>query len=118
MSGRGFLKSRLAQLATEEPPKPHEHPKPEEPPKLAALPIPYFTDIPKVHVDAISSQTLVNGNQTLVNGNQILVNENETLVNGNQTLVNGSQTLVNGNQQVARGRRVIIIVLLVEMYHL
>jgi len=83
MSGRGFLKSRLAQVATEEPPKPHEHPKPEEPSKLAALPIPYFIDIPKVPVGTISSQTLV-----------------------------------NGHQQVARGRRVIIIVLLLEMNHL
>ncbi|XP_029345981.1 piwi-like protein 2 [Acyrthosiphon pisum] len=106
MSGRGFLKSRLAQIATKEPPKLHEHP--EEPTKLTALPIPYFTDIPKVPVDAISTQTLVNGNQTLVNGNQTLVNGNQTLVNGNQTLVNGHQTLVNGNQTLANGNQTLV----------
>jgi len=69
MSGRGFLKSRLAQLSSEEPPKPHELPKPEEPPKLAALPIPY-TEVP---VAAISSQTLVAGNQQVARGRRVII---------------------------------------------
>jgi len=72
MSGRGFLKSRLAKVAPkepEEPPKPHELPKPEEPPKLAALPIPY-TEVP---VAAISSQTLVAGNQQVARGRRVII---------------------------------------------
>jgi len=71
MSGRGFLKSRLAQLSSEEPPKPHEHPKPAEPLKLGALP--HFTEIPKVHVDAVSSQTLVNGNHQVARGRRVII---------------------------------------------
>lgn len=75
MSGRGFLKSRLAQVAPkepEEPPKLHEPPKSEELPKLAALPIPH-TDVPNVPVAAISSQTLVAGNQQVVRGRRVII---------------------------------------------
>lgn len=76
MSGRGFLKTRLAQVAAskepEDPPKPHQPPKPEEPPKLAALPIPY-TGISEVPVAAISSQTLIAGNQQVARGRRVII---------------------------------------------
>ncbi|KAL4105103.1 hypothetical protein QTP88_020376 [Uroleucon formosanum] len=76
MSGRGFLKTRLAQVAAskepEDPPKPHQPPKPEEPPKLAALPIPY-TGISEVPVAAISSQTLIAGNQQVARGRRAML---------------------------------------------
>ncbi|XP_015367176.1 PREDICTED: protein argonaute-3-like [Diuraphis noxia] len=67
MSGRGFLKSRLAQVA---PKQPEEPAKPEEPPKLAALPP---TDIPKIPIASTSPQTLVAGNQQVARGRRAML---------------------------------------------
>lgn len=80
MAGRGFLKSRLAQITSKEPeksPKPMELPKPVEPPKLeesikpSAQSLPY-PDVPKIPIPVISTQTLVAGNQQVVRGRRVI----------------------------------------------
>jgi len=92
MAGRGFLKSRLAQVISKEseetpkpmelpksvePPKPVEPPEPVEPPKPeeslkpSAQSLPY-TDVPKIPISAIHTQTLVASNQQVVRGRRVI----------------------------------------------
>ncbi|XP_022171132.1 piwi-like protein Ago3 [Myzus persicae] len=75
MAGRGFLKSRLAQVAPiepQEPPKPHGHPNPEEPPKLAAPQVPH-TDVPTIPIAGLNTQFLVAGNQQVARGRRAML---------------------------------------------
>jgi len=86
MAGRGFLKSRLAQVTSKEPkespkpvelpksvesPNPVEPPKPEESLKPSAQSLPYI-DVPKIPIPAISTQTIVAGNQQVVRGRRVI----------------------------------------------
>ncbi|XP_025198064.1 piwi-like protein Ago3 [Melanaphis sacchari] len=68
MSGRGFLKSRLAQVT---PKNPEEPPKPEEPLKLSAQSIPP-SDVPKTPIPVLSTQTLAAGHQQVVRGRRAM----------------------------------------------
>ncbi|XP_026821095.1 piwi-like protein Ago3 isoform X2 [Rhopalosiphum maidis] len=82
MAGRGFLKSRLAQVTTPkepeelpkhvEPPKPVESLKTDESLQLPTQSIPY-TGVPKIPIPAISTQTLVAGNQQVVRGRRAML---------------------------------------------
>jgi len=75
MAGRGFLKSRLAQVAPkehEEPPKPCGPPNPEEPPKLASPQIPH-TSVPRIPTAVPNLHSLVAGNQQVVRGRRVII---------------------------------------------
>lgn len=105
MAGRGFLKSRLAQITSKEPeetPKPMELAKSVEPPKTVEPPEPVeplkpeeslkpltqslpYTDVPKIPISAIHTQTLVASNQQVVRGRRAML-ANIAQGNGSQRL--------------------------------
>lgn len=64
MAGRGFLKSRLANITSK------KQSTPEESLKLATQPISH-TDVPNVLISGISSQALLPTNQEIVRGRRV-----------------------------------------------
>lgn len=87
MAGRGFLKSRLIKITSneakepatsEEPPTPkppisEEPPTPEKPPELATHSISH-ADEPKLPISVMSTQALISGGCQVVRGRRVNIN--------------------------------------------